>query len=330
MSTVSAPPAGAGIVFRCDGNEQIGAGHVARCLPLAAALAQLGWKVSFTGLYEGLARWLLARAEMEVRAPEPQAPCGISAGECHAAVIDSYLIAPSAICELARERFVVTLAEANRCPQLGVLLDYHLDRSETHSDRLLAGPSYAPLDPVLAGAGCPGTEVRRILVSVGGSAPARGLLAQIAPIVISAFPQAELVLAGGTKSETKSAGERTVIESPSPRAPADLLPGIDLAVTSAGLTAYELCCAGVSQVAIAIVANQRRVVNGLQKSGLAVCLDLTRGDSLADLPAAVRRLRDVGLRRRLAKRGMEVFDGQGARRAAIALTELYRGSNRCE
>jgi spore coat polysaccharide biosynthesis predicted glycosyltransferase SpsG len=316
--------AGERLAFRCDGNEQIGAGHVARCLPLAMAFAQLGWTVSFVGAYEGLAGWLLARADIHTCAANPKSPCGIFAEQLDAVILDSYAIASEAICELTRTLPVVTLAEANRCPTRGVLLDYHLDRTEPSSARLLAGPSFAPLDPACAGAGRGGAKIRKILVTVGGSLQARALLAPIALAVSSAFPDADIVLANGTQSETSDRNVPRTIELPAPSALLDALPDIDLAVTAAGLTSYELACAGIPQVAIAIAPNQRRVARGLHHSGLAPCLDLTSGDSLADLPAALERLRDAGLRRRLAERGMRVFDGQGARRAATALAELYR------
>jgi UDP-2,4-diacetamido-2,4,6-trideoxy-beta-L-altropyranose hydrolase len=323
MRPVTPPPAGSHIAFRCDGDELIGAGHVARCVPLAAAFAQLGWTASFVGAYEGLAAWLLARAGMDVRPPDPAAPCGILAKQCTAAILDSYLIEPSAICELARTLPVVTLAESNRCPTRGILLDYHLDRTEPPSADLLAGPSFAPLDPALAGAGRAGIEVRSVLVTMGGSLPGRELLARVVPIVSTAFPDAEVLVAGAAPAETPGGSSARVISLRSPSALVDVVADIDLAVTAAGFTAYEMACAGIPQVAIAIVANQRRVVRGLQRSGLAACLDLTGGDSLADLPRVLEELGDDRLRRRLARRGRSAFDGNGARRAAAALTQLF-------
>lgn len=320
---VSRLAGGRRVAFRCDGNDQIGAGHVARCLHLAMAFAQLGWTASFVGAYEGLAAWLLERAGAHTRAAEPDAPCGILVERYDVAVVDSYAIAPASICELARELPLVTLAEANRCPARGILLDYHLDRTEPSDDRLLAGPSFAPLDPAFAGAGRAGEEVRKVLVTVGGSRRARTLLSQIASIASSAFPDADILLAAGAQSETNEPAVPRAIELPTPSSLVDALPEIDLAITAAGLTAYELASAGVPLATIALTANQRRVVDGLRGRNLALCLDLASGDSLADLPPALRRLRDRGLRRRLSERGMRVFDGQGASRAAIALTELF-------
>jgi spore coat polysaccharide biosynthesis predicted glycosyltransferase SpsG len=320
---VSLSVAGDRIAFRCDGDEQIGAGHVARCLPLAQAFAELGWTVDFVGAYRGLAAWLLARGAIHTRAPSPEFPCGISPEYYDAVVLDSYSIAPASICDLGRTLPLATIAEANRCLTCGVLLDYHLDRVERPSAGLLAGPSFAPLDPAIAGAGRPGEQIRKVLVTVGGSAAARPLLRPIARIVSSTFPQAAIVIAGTEESETKEKNPPRVSYLPWPSALADVLGDIDLAITAAGLTAYELACAGIPQVAIAIATNQRRVAKGLNSSDLALTLDLTSGDSLARLSDALERLRDAGLRRLLAERGRKMFDGQGARRAARALTELY-------
>jgi UDP-2,4-diacetamido-2,4,6-trideoxy-beta-L-altropyranose hydrolase len=323
MHSVSARPDRGRIAFRCDGDEQIGAGHVARCVPLALAFAQLGWNVGFVGRYEGLAAWLLRRAEIDVRRPTRAAACGIAARSCDAAVIDSYRIAPGAICKLAGRLPLATLAEANRCPAYGILLDYHLDRTASPNARLLAGPSFAPLDPAFAGAGRAGGRVRRVLVMLGGSSRARQLLGEIVPIVGAAFADAAIMVAGGAPPTSRSVNSRRVIALPLPSALVDVVSDVDLAVTAAGITAYEMACAGVPQVALAIVENQRRVISGLRASGLAPCLDLTGEDSLADLPRALEELGDVGLRRKLADRGRRVFDGHGAQRAAVALTERF-------
>jgi hypothetical protein len=160
-------------------------------------------------------------------------------------------------------------------------------------------------------------------VTMGGSLPGRELLARVVPIVSTAFPDAEVLVAGAAPAETPGGSSARVISLRSPSALVDVVADIDLAVTAAGFTAYEMACAGIPQVAIAIVANQRRVVRGLQRSGLAACLDLTGGDSLADLPRVLEELGDDRLRRRLARRGRSAFDGNGARRAAAALTQLF-------
>lgn len=328
MSRALSPsPSSGRLAFHCDGNEQVGAGHVARCVPLAAAFEQRGWSVRFVGDYGGLASWLLERAGIAVGPPDPDSPCGIAVAECDAAVVDSYLLAPESICELAAAVPVVTLGEANRCPTSGILIDYHLDRADAAEADLLAGPSFAPLDPAFAGAGRAGAEVRRMLVTLGGSLPARRLLAQLIPSASAAFPDAEIVIAGEAPQMPALAAPPRLATLPWPTALVDVVPSIDLAITAAGLTAYELACAGIPQVAIAIVANQRRVVAGLRNSSLAPCLDLTEGDSVEDLPGILEGLRDPAVRRRLADRGRRAFDGGGALRAVDALAKRFAASS---
>src|ERR1700736_599185 len=86
------------VAFRCDGDAEIGAGHVGRCLPLAGAFAELDWDVGFVGEYEGLARWLIDRAGVPTQPPDPGLPCGLDAADLDAAIVDSYAIGSSAIC----------------------------------------------------------------------------------------------------------------------------------------------------------------------------------------------------------------------------------------
>jgi spore coat polysaccharide biosynthesis predicted glycosyltransferase SpsG len=323
MPAAPKPFAGSRIALRCDGNARVGAGHVARCVPLATAFAELGCEVSFIGRYEGLAEWLLTRAGMEMRAPDVEAACGVALEHHDAAVLDSYTLGGEAICALALALPIATLAESDRCPTRGIVLDYHLDRGEPPGPRLLAGPSFAPLDHRFAGAGRPAAEIRRVLVTVGGSAAAQQLLAQIAQITAEAFADAEIVLAGTALAPPALLSCTRVTSLPRPSALVDRVSDIDLAVTAAGLSAYELACAGVPLVAIVIAANQRRVASGLARNGAALSLDLTSGDTLVQLPGVLERMRDARLRERLATRGMELFDGQGARRAARALAERF-------
>lgn len=328
------------VAFRCDGDERLGAGHVARCLPLADALAQLGWEASFLGAYGGLAARLLERAGAETRAPSTACACGVDAGRYQLVVVDSYEIPPAEICALAEVTAVLTLAEANRCAHRGMLLDYHVDRPYARTATLLAGAAFAPLDPAFAGAARAGERVERVLVALGGSRRGGELGTAVAAMALAAFPDAEVVLAAPAASSSGPAGDRPATgksetnaadlprlrELPAEAPLAQAVAEIDLAIVAAGLTAYELVCAGLPQVAIAIAANQRRVIAALRRSKLAPCLDLTAGDSLAQLPALLASLKDAGPRRRMSKRGIRTLDGDGARRAGIALTETFRTS----
>jgi spore coat polysaccharide biosynthesis predicted glycosyltransferase SpsG len=308
------------LAFRCDGDAEIGAGHVARCLPLAAAFAERGFDPVFVGAYSSLARWLLDRSGLPRVSPTP-GPCGLGDG-WDAAVIDTYTEPEDELCAAATARPVATLGEARRCPERGVVLDYHLDApsgalADLPSERVVAGPQYAPLDPRLAAARRPRASVARVLVTVGGSAPARRLVPTIVEYVTRAFPAATVLVPDGAAD-----GPR-VEPLPSPVALVDVLPGVDLAVSAAGVTAYELACAGVPALVVALVENQQRVARACAEAGVALGLDGLRSDWAEQLEGKLRRLTHPAVRRAMADAGPRAFDGRGAGRAAREIEQRW-------
>ncbi|HMJ36450.1 MAG TPA: hypothetical protein VK501_21280 [Baekduia sp.] len=293
------------VAFRCDGGERVGAGHVARCLPLAAALAAGGHRPAFCGEYDGLAAWLLERSGL------PVAPgAALDDGPWAAAVIDSYTMSEPEICAVAQRLPVATIGEANRCERRGVLVDPHLDRrGEAPTDRLLPGPDFALVDPAFATARRDRTgPVRTVLVTVGGGSAGRPLAAAAVAAVRATFPEARVLTAGGVACD----GTEPL---PFPGTLLDAIGAVDVAVSAAGTTAYELAAAGVPAVVVAVAENQRRVVDGARRSGFALAGD--------DLAAAVGHLADPAVRARLQDAGPATVDGRGAERTAAALARRW-------
>src|SRR4051794_30310429 len=91
------------VVFRCDGDDRVGAGHVSRCLQIAKALIAPGTDVSIVGRLEGIAAELAATEAIDVLAPDPDAPAGIPDGAA-AAVVDSYEIPTDELTAVAARR----------------------------------------------------------------------------------------------------------------------------------------------------------------------------------------------------------------------------------
>lgn len=305
MTTPSTRPR---LAVRCDGGAAIGAGHVARCLPVARAFAQRGWEVCFVGRLDGLPAWLVREDGWVVAGPGT-GPAGLDADAFDAALVDLYGVAEEESCALARRLPVATLGESSRCPDAGVLVDYHFDRAgDADGPALLAGPRYAPVDPRFAGAGRIRDEVRRVLITVGGSEPARAHLPAFRALVARVLPSAETVVAGAGGAPVRLL---------------DLVADVDLAITAAGLTSYELACAGVPQVALAIVDNQRRVVDGLRATRLVPTADLSRGEPVEGLEDDLRRLAAASARRDQSARARAAIDGQGAQRIADGLCHRW-------
>lgn len=245
------------VAIRCDGDAQVGAGHVARCLPLAQAFAERGHEVWFSGRFDGFpARMLGDFPRGDLR-------------EAEAVIVDSYEQQDLPDVPLA------TIGEARRYPG-AVWIDYHLDRLHDEPTATeLPGPRFAPVDPRFAQAGRARDPIERVLVTVGASAAAQALLPELTE---QAATHGEVVVAQGEPL-------------------LDLVEEVDAAICGAGMTAYELASAGLPLVLVQLAENQRRVVEGMLRE---------------DVAAPV-------LRAGPNRRGMELFDGRGAARAAEAL-----------
>lgn len=250
------------LVIRCDGDDRVGAGHVARCLPLARAFAERDWDVRFSGRYGGLPERMIA---------------GFGRGgldRADAVIVDSYERQPLPEVPLA------TVGESLRY-EGAVWIDYHLDRlGDEPTATELPGPQFAPVNPAFARAGRAREPIERILVTVGAGAAARALLPRL------------------TKRAARL-GEPVVADGSTPLI--ELVPDVDAAICGGGMTAYELASAGLPLVLVQLADNQRRVVDGMLRAGVAG-RELRPGPNL---------------------RGMELFDGRGAARAAAALEERW-------
>ena len=310
------------IAFRADGDERIGAGHVARCLPLAHAFSLLGHQTMFVGSHEGLAARLLAEAGLQSVRPDPHAPAGVSLAHSDAAVVDSYEISTKEICRLASSLPIATLAEANLCQEHGVLVDYHLDRlGDSATERLLPGPTYAPVDRRFATHRQTRETVSRVLVTAGGGSAGEEMLEPATAAALAVFPHAEIL---STSACGAQGGRVTALTRASPlwKVTAD----VDLAVCAAGMTAYELACAGVPAVLVAIAENQARVSRAFEAAGAALTVERPEPGFGERIRACLDKLVEVDRRSKMARRGMELIDGHGAERAAAALDARWRQS----
>jgi hypothetical protein len=252
------------LAIRCDGDGKVGAGHVARCLPLGRAFAERGWEVRFAGSFGGFAERLLG-----------DFPRGPVEG-ADAVIVDSY--EEQALPDVP----LATIGEAVRYPG-AVWIDYHLDRLHDEPTATeLPGPRFAPVDPRFAGTGRARDPIERVLVTVGASEAARTVLPDLEE---QAARVGEVVVAQGTPL-------------------LELVGEVDAAVCGGGMSAYELASAGLPLAIVQLADNQRRVVDGMLRERVAV--------------HAAHEL--VGGRN---ARGLELFDGKGAERAAEALESRW-------
>jgi RimJ/RimL family protein N-acetyltransferase len=158
--------------------------------------------------------------------------------------------------------------------------------------------------------------VGSVLVAVGGSAAAREFVEGVVQAVRDAFPAAQILVASGVQV----AGAEQL---PFPGSLTGAMAECDMAVSTAGLTAYELACAGIPAIVFGVADNQRRVIRGVDAAGIALAVDLSP-DPLAEISSRLERMRDAELRTRLAAAGAALFDGAGAPRSAATLEQIWR------
>jgi len=267
------------IVFRCDGGDRVGAVHVARCLQIALAFRAGGDEVVFAGGYDGLAADLLAANGIEIVAAGEQPPGS------ELTVFDSYEAAPPEQRPLA-----VITDEPGGLPEGVIGIDYHLDAR----DREISGAAYAPVPPALLGARRERGFERALVTAGGGSA--------------------------GQELRERAVGacrERGLELVPPAIGLAVPIAAADVAVGAAGVTAYELACAGVPAALVAVAPEQERVARTFAEAGIAI--------AGADVAELIDRLAGAEVRAGLAERGPAAVDGYGAFRVRDALRAILHG-----
>lgn len=208
--------------------------------------------------------------------------------------------------------------------------------------RILAGASYALLRSELrdaspsarASSGGP----RRLLITFGGTDPARlSLPALRAALALTMTePTALRVTALVSRDHPDLAAiEALAAQSglPPERAPSiehevkdmvALLSSVDLALTAAGSTCWELARMGVPMLVVIVAENQLVVERGVTACGAA--RSLGRAGALTEPMIAEELQRfvttDTDTLEAMSRAGMALIDGQGAGRIARALNEL--------
>jgi spore coat polysaccharide biosynthesis predicted glycosyltransferase SpsG/RimJ/RimL family protein N-acetyltransferase len=307
------------VALRCDGDDRLGAGHVARCLRLARALERRGAHCELVGHHEGAAAELVAAGGIASRPPEPGAPAG-RPPDAEALVVDSYELSHSEIEAASVEVPVAALVDGHEPPAGLTVLSYHLDAAEClPGAEGLLGPDYAPLDPRYAAARRP-RGTRRVLVTVGGGVGGRAALTAALEGLGRRDAEHELFVA---TRERPDGAPPDAIWGWEGGGLVDRVGWADLALSAAGATPYELACAGVPALLIVVADNQLRVGQAFGRAGLAVWLD---GRAGLDSSAIESRWQEV-LRRaaELASMGPSILDGYGAFRAADGLLAAFEG-----
>ncbi len=332
------------VLFRTDGGEELGMGHVYRCLAIADVLrANMRADIAF----------LMTRAH----------PAGIRTVEEHgydvvaadAATVDLALAAiraaaPDILINDLPDLDPAYLRELARLPTTTVNLVDETDALEATEEAehlivslmkeeretpegFFGGPEYAILRAHFGGVV---KEVRarpeRVLLSFGGSDP-QGLTLKAARALASLPAGVEVVAAAGPAFSHRRDFE-ALAAALSRRVPlidqagghiADLMLAADVVVCSGGMSVYELAALGTPGIVLAQNEREHRRMQEFSRHGTIQYLGMGTEVGEPEIAEAVASLlADQGRRRTMSARGHELVDGQGAIRAADAVLAHHR------
>ncbi|TAN52345.1 MAG: hypothetical protein EPN26_08075 [Rhodospirillales bacterium] len=328
--------------FLTFGDAAIGMGHVFRCLSLARAAkaARPELKIEFlvdTGqkAFEILKKSGLA----EVRMMPEDAKLS---GEFEVLVVDRLETPTGRLQDLKRHaRCLVCLDDAGPGHfmadiSINALYPCLLPRPAGSVTDSRQGFEFLSLDPAFARAGYQVRHPVRELFLTQGGADTYGLVPKLveglAPWLLR-HSQATLHIHTGPAFEFERElsavlenakfnwqRHRDIGDMPS------LLAGMDVAVSSAGMMAFELASAGVPVILVTGESKEVPVASRLEACGSAVSLGYFDDNSIDRLLLSLDRLSsDEALRSKLSKTARKMIDGQGIERILAAIFQHIRG-----
>jgi len=334
------------ILFRVDGNNELGLGHVYRCLNLAKEFPE-NVKIRFLMKEHPKVNALVGKHfEIDVISPE-----GKNEFKKTSEVIADFK-PDIVITDLLRtsEKYLkhikdsgVTLVTIDDLNEMKLCSDLIINGTtvkkywnyESLNRKPLTGPKYMILKREFPEINKrPRTinrETKRILVSMGGSDPS-----VLAPKVLNALDGVngdfEVVLIQGAAYEdsgqlekAKKAFSKKLIIKQHVENMGELMFNCDLAITSAGIIVYELACSGTPAIALSQVDSQAHTAKAMEKNGTLIDLGSGKAASEEKIKKAVSALMEnYELRQEMSVKGKKLVDGLGASRVMDAIILKYK------
>lgn len=340
------------LLIRADGTQQIGTGHVMRCL----ALAQV-WQMSTGGAVVFVMASDAPALETRLRAEDAQvvrlatapgsaedakqtAACAL---KCHASwvVIDGYHFDTEyqrILKGAGLQLLVIDDYSHAEYYDADMILNQNLHAQEqlyVHRQpqgRLLLGSRYLLLRQEFLQQGPPvrttQAVARRVLVTLGGSDPENVTAKVIQALQHEQCKEVEgTVIIGGSNPHAQHLHDLLNNASASIELKHNVtdireeMKRADLAISAAGSTAWELAYMGLPSLLIVVAENQRPIAAHLAQAGAAIDLGWHSTCSTSDIAQGVEQLRaSATARQTMSQRGQTLIDGNGASRVVMAMT----------
>jgi UDP-2,4-diacetamido-2,4,6-trideoxy-beta-L-altropyranose hydrolase len=335
-------------LFLADAGQDVGGGHVMRCLALAEALRGHGAACAFLAapaaapVLERFADGAVERLPAEGGGPDALAgQAARAAGEWRADIIvaDHYGLGADQHRRLREggRRLAVIDDLTDRVLACDLVIDPTLGRGAdaygavAPRAKALTGPNWALIRPEFAAARAAALKGRRneeaprkLLISLGltdvGGVSAK-VLAAVQPLAQRL--DIEVVVGSGAPSRAALDRQLGISVRTDARNMAELIGAADIGIGAGGASVWERACLGLPSILVILADNQRPQALELADRGAVLAVDAQAADFPRRLATAFSDLRtDPRLRSRLSQVSAALCDGRGAVRAAEAVLKL--------
>lgn len=341
------------IIFRADGNSEIGWGHVMRSLSIASAAKDLGAECFFVCADDSMRNLIESKdfyvfvLDTDYRDMESETDRFIEVinkEKPDSIFVDSYYVSNKYFRTIKKHSKVIYLDDVFSFPyDVDYLINYNIYASyETYSElysentipELLLGTEYIPLREEFIRNIPSGVrnESKKVFVSTGGS-DEFGLVLRIINKLKDDKELSEGIeyhfIIGSYEpdfDEINSLSEcnKWIHLHRNVKNMSEIMNICDVAISAAGSTLYELCSCGVPTITYVIADNQIGGANGFKDKKIM----LNAGDLRTvdfDCSGIIDNLKmlmnDFELRKRLSEKMLSVVDGKGAERIIKKICE---------
>lgn len=338
------------LIIRADASTQIGIGHLMRCLALGQAWKDTGGKVTFITACQN--EGLLQRLKEEdfdlypLASPYPDPGDLDYTKDILAAHPDAWVVLDGyhfdevyqqRVKEAEHRLLVIDDMAHLEHYCADILLNQNLRAEQLHYScepytHLLLGTRYVLLRREFLARGDRQREIpevaKRVLVTLGGSDPENHTLKVIQALQKTNAPGLEATVVIGASNPHADVLETAIKQSRIPiqlvrdaRDMPELMAQADAAVSGFGTTCWELAYMGVPMLVLITMPNQEVNAKALQKSGMALTLNLKNDRAPIQTSLLQDLLTNEQARTAMSHMGRVLVDGHGTTRVLEFIRE---------
>ena len=337
------------IYIRADGNENIGTGHVMRCLSIAEQLKKLGAEVTFITADDSVSSVIKSRGFSNIILQSiwndldfeiSKLTDLIIANKVDALIIDSYFVTDKYLKALNMSTVTFYIDDLNKMKYAtNTLINYNVFADDMNYNfdeysKLVLGPRYAPLREEFMGVHTREfTGINKILITSGGTDEydvVGNILDNLSKRDDFLHIEFYCILGRFNKNieklNARFGTENNVHFLKNISNMSKYMKSCDIAITAGGTTCYELCACGLPSIIYTLADNQFGVAEAFSIKDIIPWVGDIRDDMkkcLLNINAEIDKLYSKNCWEQRSKRMQELVDGKGAKRLAQIVMGVF-------